>query len=119
MTALDPNCARRPLAERFGARFASDPATVGEADVVFHASATSQGLQAALSCCGTEASLVEVSWYGDEAVTVGRDDVQLARGAPRVARSSPARPSSSLRAMPPAWRDTSARAARREPNVDG
>lgn len=71
VTALDPNCARRPLAERFGARFASDPATVGEADVVFHASATSQGLQAALSCCGTEASLVEVSWYGDEAVTVG------------------------------------------------
>ncbi|WP_127092002.1 zinc-dependent alcohol dehydrogenase [Aquabacter cavernae] len=71
VTALDPNIARRPLAERFGARFTDDPTAVGEADVVFHASATSQGLRTALACCGTEASLVEVSWYGDEDVTVG------------------------------------------------
>lgn len=71
VTTLDPNPARRALAERFGARFAEDARCVGEADVVFHASATSAGLEAALSCCGAEASLVEVSWYGDEAVTVG------------------------------------------------
>ncbi|MEW6257098.1 MAG: zinc-binding alcohol dehydrogenase [Pseudomonadota bacterium] len=69
--ALDPNGARRDVVERFGARYASTPEGVNEADVVFHASATSAGLEAALSCCGTEASLVEVSWYGDEAVTVG------------------------------------------------
>lgn len=69
--ALDPNPARRAVAERLGARYAPSAEGVGEADVVFHASATSAGLEAALSCCGTEASLVEVSWYGDEQVTVG------------------------------------------------
>lgn len=68
---LDPNAARRDLVEHLGARFVSCPTQVTDADVVFHASATSKGLEAALSCCGTEASLVEVSWYGDEAVTVG------------------------------------------------
>lgn len=69
--ALDPNPARRAVAERLGASYAQSPDSIGEADVVFHASATSAGLEAALSCCGTEASLVEVSWYGDEPVTVG------------------------------------------------
>lgn len=68
---LDPNSARRAVVEAMGATFVARPDDMSEADVVFHASATSQGLEAALSCCGTEASLVEVSWYGDEAVTVG------------------------------------------------
>lgn len=71
VTALDPNPNRRALVETFGARFMACPGQMAEADVVFHASATSEGLEAALSCCGTEASLVEVSWYGDQAVTVG------------------------------------------------
>lgn len=68
---LDPNSARKDLVEAMGATFVAQPDAISEADVVFHASATSEGLEAALSCCGTEASLVEVSWYGDEAVTVG------------------------------------------------
>lgn len=71
VTALDPNPTRRPLVESFGARFVSCPGQAAEADCVFHTSATSQGLETALACCGTEASLVEVSWYGDKAVTVG------------------------------------------------
>ncbi len=71
VTVLDPNPARRALVESFGARFSEGAQQGKEADVVFHASATAQGLETALACCGTEASLVEVSWYGDEAVMVG------------------------------------------------
>ena len=35
------------------------------ADVVFHASASSAGLATALACAGPEATIVEMSWYGD------------------------------------------------------
>ncbi|TCT07521.1 zinc-dependent alcohol dehydrogenase [Aquabacter spiritensis] len=71
VTAVDPNPTRQALVEGFGARYASEVAGLADADVVFHASATSDGLQAAIESCGTEACLVEVSWYGDEAVTIG------------------------------------------------
>ncbi len=70
VTAVDPDPARGALATAFGARFSTDSATVGEADVVFHTSASSAGLTDAIACCAMEASLVEVSWYGDTAVTV-------------------------------------------------
>lgn len=71
VTAVDPDPARGAIAGSFGAHFAACTQAVSEADVVFHTSASSEGLCAALSCCATEASLVEVSWYGDKAVTVG------------------------------------------------
>ncbi len=53
-----------------GARraFAKPLDAPGEADVVFHASATAAGLACALACAGFEASVVEMSWYGDEPV---------------------------------------------------
>jgi hypothetical protein len=35
---------------------------------VFHASATEAGLACALACAGTEATVVEMSWYGDRMV---------------------------------------------------
>ncbi len=71
MSVIDPDPARRTVAEAFGARFttAPDPAAL-EADVVVHASAGAAGLAAALACCGTEARLVELSWYGDAPVSV-------------------------------------------------
>lgn len=40
------------------------------ADIVFHTSATEAGLRTALSYCGTEARLVELSWYGAAAPSV-------------------------------------------------
>jgi hypothetical protein len=36
--------------------------------VAFHASATQSGLSLALGCAGLEATIVELSWYGDAAV---------------------------------------------------
>ncbi|MFY0614545.1 MAG: zinc-binding alcohol dehydrogenase [Hyphomicrobiaceae bacterium] len=66
---------RRTIVEAMGATFvlagadASD--VIGDdADVVFHTSANAQGLAAAISACGFEASLVELSWYGDADIAV-------------------------------------------------
>lgn len=70
VTAVDPDPSRGALATAFGARFTARTEAAGTADVVFHTSASSAGLSDALACCGMEASLVEVSWYGDKAVTV-------------------------------------------------
>jgi hypothetical protein len=67
VTVVDVAEARRPLAEALGARFGG-PA---EADIVFHASATAAGLNTAIGCAGLEATIVEMSWYGDKAVEVG------------------------------------------------
>ncbi|MGU3492470.1 zinc-dependent alcohol dehydrogenase [Xanthobacteraceae bacterium A53D] len=69
VTAVDPDPTRGALAEAFGARFTAR-ADSADADVVFHTSASSQGLAAALDCCAQEATLVEVSWYGDREVTM-------------------------------------------------
>jgi NADPH:quinone reductase-like Zn-dependent oxidoreductase len=61
---------RREIVEAFDACFVSPEAVPGGADVVFHASASAAGLAAAIGAAGNEATVVELSWYGDRAVTV-------------------------------------------------
>jgi threonine dehydrogenase-like Zn-dependent dehydrogenase len=72
VTVVDIDPSRAKIAASFGAKFvaAADFAALGEedADLVFHASASPQGLALALGCAGLEASVVEMSWYGDAAV---------------------------------------------------
>src|SRR5262245_28749148 len=68
VTAVDPEEARRPLAEALGATFAAPAQAPGDADVVFHASASGAGLDTAIGCGGMEATIVEMSWYGDKPV---------------------------------------------------
>jgi len=70
VSVIDPEPARAPLLDAFGARWMPEAEGPSEADVVFHTSASADGLQAALGCCGPEARLVEVSWYGDRPVSV-------------------------------------------------
>jgi threonine dehydrogenase-like Zn-dependent dehydrogenase len=48
---------------------ASTLADVG-ADIVFHTSVTSAGLDTAIACAGFEGTIVEMSWYGDTDVPV-------------------------------------------------
>lgn len=62
---IDP--APRPAAA-LGFRQAADGDAIADADIVFHTSGTPQGLATALACCGEEARLVEMSWYGDRLV---------------------------------------------------
>jgi threonine dehydrogenase-like Zn-dependent dehydrogenase len=71
VTVVDVEEGRRPLAEALGAAFAAPDAAPGEADVVFHASASARGLDTAIRCAGLEATIVEMSWYGDRPVEVG------------------------------------------------
>jgi NADPH:quinone reductase-like Zn-dependent oxidoreductase len=74
VTSIDVNEARRPLAEALGAHFATPDITPRNADIVFHASASSQGLNTAIRCAGLEGTVVEMSWYGDRPVTVDLGD---------------------------------------------
>ena len=69
VTVVDVAPERRAVAESLGARFAApDAAPRGGADVVFHTSASAPGLNIAIDCAGMEATVVELSWYGDREV---------------------------------------------------
>jgi len=63
---LDPG--RAKLAARLGVDFAAPGAVSGEADLVFHTSGNPAGLATALAAAGFEATVVEMSWYGDRVV---------------------------------------------------
>jgi hypothetical protein len=73
VTVVDINEGRRTQAELFGCRFAIPDDTAflaGRADVVIHASASSEGLATAISLAGFEARIVEMSWFGDRGIQV-------------------------------------------------
>ncbi|WP_428991025.1 zinc-dependent alcohol dehydrogenase [Methylocapsa aurea] len=62
----DREASRAEIAETLGARFVGAEALEGfGADVVFHASASSEGLALSLAAAGLEAAIVELSWYGE------------------------------------------------------
>jgi len=69
VTLVDVDLGRADLAAALGCRFRKPLDAPGDADVVFHASATPAGLGCALSCAGLEATVVEMSWYGDAPVS--------------------------------------------------
>lgn len=70
VTLVDLRPERRALAESFGARFAHPNETPSNADCVFHASTTEQGLITAINAAGVEGTVVELSWYGSSRVSL-------------------------------------------------
>ncbi len=70
VTLIDLDPARAVVAAALGVGFATPAATPKDRDLVFHASGTGDGLALALSLAGFEAEVIDVSWYGDAAVTV-------------------------------------------------
>jgi NADPH:quinone reductase-like Zn-dependent oxidoreductase len=71
VTVVDVAADRRDIVESFGARFAAPDARgtlPRDADVVFHTSVSAAGLNIAIDCAGMEATVVELSWYGDRDV---------------------------------------------------
>ena len=70
---IDIDAARAKLAARLGVEFSLPDAAPGDCDLVVHASGSPQGLATALRLAGTEAKVVELSWYGtgDVAVPLG------------------------------------------------
>lgn len=64
VTLVDLDPARAELAKAFDVRFALPDAVPRDCDVVFHASGQAAGLATAMEAAGSEAAVVEMSWYG-------------------------------------------------------
>jgi hypothetical protein len=69
VTLCDIDPSRAAIAHRLGLHFRPPAEAPADCDVVVHASASADGLATALRCAGTEAAIVELSWYGDRAVS--------------------------------------------------
>lgn len=69
VTVVDIDPTRKSIAGALGCAFRKPLDAPEDADIVFHVSATASGLACALACAGTEATVVEMSWYGDQPVT--------------------------------------------------
>jgi len=67
---VDPNPARAGIAASLGVGFALPEAAGREADLVVHASGNPEGLRTALALAGCEAKVLELSWYGTQAVSL-------------------------------------------------
>ncbi|HEX3141656.1 MAG TPA: dehydrogenase [Rhizobacter sp.] len=61
---------RAAIATRLGARFVSPEEASPDADLVIHTSGQPAGLATALRLAAFEATVLELSWYGDRAVSV-------------------------------------------------
>jgi 2-desacetyl-2-hydroxyethyl bacteriochlorophyllide A dehydrogenase len=69
VTIVDVNPRRAELAEALGVGFAGPADAKRDCDVVVHASGSPEGLCTAIELAGEEATVLEMSWYGDKAVT--------------------------------------------------
>jgi threonine dehydrogenase-like Zn-dependent dehydrogenase len=67
---VDADPARAATAAALGVDFATPEEAAGDRDLVIHASATSAGLAHSLELLAPEGTVVELSWYGDRAVTI-------------------------------------------------
>jgi len=68
---VDTNPAKAAVAGALGVRFALPENATGEADVVIHTSGAPAGLALALQLAAFEATVAELSWYGDQDVPLG------------------------------------------------
>jgi threonine dehydrogenase-like Zn-dependent dehydrogenase len=67
---VDVDPARRAVADALGVDFALPADAAGDCDLVVHASATADGLTRSLELLAPDATVVELSWYGDRRVDV-------------------------------------------------
>jgi NADPH:quinone reductase-like Zn-dependent oxidoreductase len=69
VTLIDINPARAEFARALGVGFTRPEAAKGDCDLVVHASGHPSGLDTALALAGDEATVLELSWFGDAPVT--------------------------------------------------
>lgn len=67
---VDTQVARRAIAQQLQVDFALPGDARPEADLVIHASGQSEGLATALNLAAFEATVIELSWYGERPVNV-------------------------------------------------
>jgi threonine dehydrogenase-like Zn-dependent dehydrogenase len=65
---IDTDPRRAAVAARLGCAFAAPEEAMGDADLVIHSSGSPDGLATALGLAGFEATVLEMSWYGDRPV---------------------------------------------------
>ena len=68
VTVVDINPAKETVTETLGLTFVTELPSDTQADVVLHASGQPEGLVSALTVAGLEATVVDLSWYGDRPV---------------------------------------------------
>lgn len=68
VTLVDINAGRAELAGQLGVGFAEPANATSDCDLVVHASGSPDGLRTALELAGDEATVLEMSWYGDAPV---------------------------------------------------
>jgi threonine dehydrogenase-like Zn-dependent dehydrogenase len=68
VTLVDVNPHRAELAKALGVDFARPAEAKGDCDLVVHASGSPDGLRTAIELAGEEATVLEMSWYGDTPV---------------------------------------------------
>lgn len=92
---VDVDPGRASTVRALGARFVRPPEAATGRDLVVHASATSAGLARSLELAAPEATVLELSWYGDRAVSVPLGEFfhqrRLAVRSSQVGAVSPAR----------------------------
>ncbi len=67
---VDTNPQRAAIAAQLGVAFAAPDAATPDADAVIHCSGSGRGLDTALRIAGFEARVLELSWYGNRAVSL-------------------------------------------------
>ncbi|MEI7446767.1 MAG: zinc-binding alcohol dehydrogenase [Burkholderiales bacterium] len=94
VVVVDPRREVETLARALGAAWAPPEAAPAGCDLVVHASATDAGLATALAAAGDEATVLELSWYGERRVQVPLGDAfhaaRLRLVSSQVGRVAPA-----------------------------
>jgi NADPH:quinone reductase-like Zn-dependent oxidoreductase len=97
VTLVDVDPDRAEVAAALGLEFALPDQVAGGRDLVFHTSATSDGLQRSLELLTREGTVIDLSWYGDAEVRLSLGGVfhsrRLGIRASQVGTVSPARAS--------------------------
>lgn len=92
---IDIDERRAALAAALGTRFSHPDRAAGDNDLVIHASGSGAGLRSALALAGREASIVELSWFGRQEVSLPLGEAFHARRltirASQVGTVAPAR----------------------------
>jgi threonine dehydrogenase-like Zn-dependent dehydrogenase len=95
VTLVDVDARRAEVAAALGVDFALPADAADGRDLVVHASATSAGLQRSLDLLAPEGTVIELSWYGDVAVSLSLGGAfhssRLGIRASQVGTLSPAR----------------------------
>ncbi|MEV7603841.1 zinc-binding alcohol dehydrogenase [Paenarthrobacter sp. NPDC089322] len=67
---VDADPDKQKLAETLGIDFAEPSEAKGDCDIVFHCSASNEGLKLSLQLAGDDSDVIELSWFADKEVTL-------------------------------------------------